>query len=182
MDSTRRRRLLYIEKGAPFKLPRTTLFRSKKEAAANSGHDSTAASSHDVPSDGEELDADFDVPATVTVEDPVSHESEDEETVHSRAETPPISDETTERPPPVDEEVLIAAGLRAFGAETLPHSRTTKAAAVAMIMMFVAGKGLSWKGLDNLLLMINYFFAPEPAVLPLFEAGLRPHVRRLPGS
>ncbi|EEC15516.1 hypothetical protein IscW_ISCW011698 [Ixodes scapularis] len=30
-------------------------------------------------------------------------------------------------------------------------------------MTFVAGEGLSWKGLDNLLVMIN--FAPEPAVL-----------------
>ncbi|CAN8016392.1 unnamed protein product, partial [Ixodes persulcatus] len=33
-------------------------------------------------------------------------------------------------------------------------------------MTFVAGEGLSWKGLDKLLLIINFFFAPEPAVLP----------------
>ncbi|XP_040073253.1 uncharacterized protein LOC115332464 [Ixodes scapularis] len=166
MDSTRRRRLLYMEKGAPFKLPRTTLFRTKKEAAAKSSHDPTAANSHDVPSDGEELDSDFDVPATVAAEEPVSPESEEEETVESRTETPPISEETTERPPLVDEGDLIAASLRAFGAETLPHSTTTKAAAVAMIMAFVASEGLTWKGLDNLLVMINFFFAPEPAVLP----------------
>lgn len=98
MDSTRRRRLLYMEKGAPFKLPRTTLFRTKKEAAAKSSHDPTAANSHDVPSDGEELGSDFDVPATVTAEDPASPESEEKETVQSRAETPPISEKTTERP------------------------------------------------------------------------------------
>ncbi|KAG0445238.1 hypothetical protein HPB47_017983 [Ixodes persulcatus] len=35
-----------------------------------------------------------------------------------------------------------------------------------MIMAFVASEALSWQGLDNLLLMVNAFFAPEQSVLP----------------
>ncbi|EEC11279.1 hypothetical protein IscW_ISCW009683 [Ixodes scapularis] len=162
-----------MEKGTPFKLPKSTRTRCKKKSATSGNHPATDASpGYDVPSDSDEIDCNLDLQSsdtqsTISAEDADSSGSDGEETApQSTAESPPASEETTERPPPVSEEDTLAAGLRASGTETLPHSTTTKAAAVAMIMALVASEGVSWKGLDNLLLMVNAFFHPEPAVLP----------------
>lgn len=172
-EATRRRRLVYLEKGASFKIPKSTLTRFKK--AVPSGNQSATAGSpvYDVPSDGDELESDCDSCSSdpqsrITAEDAGSSESNEEETTthQSHADSSTSWEQTTERPPHISEEHALAAGLQAFGTETLPHSTTTKAAAVAMIMAFVASEALSWQGLDNLLLMVNAFFAPEQSVLP----------------
>lgn len=69
-------------------------------------------------------------------------------------------------PDAMSEEDFLAAGLRQFGSETLPHSTTTKAEALAMMMSFLSANGLSWKALDDLLKMSNTFFAPVSDVFP----------------
>ncbi|KAM7282358.1 hypothetical protein ISCGN_002508 [Ixodes scapularis] len=171
-EATRRRRLVYLEKGASFKIPKSTLSQCKK--VVPSGNQSATAGSpvYNVPSDGDELESDWDSCSSdpqsrITAEGADSSESNGEETMthQSHADSSTFW-EKTERPPQMSEEHALVAGLRAFGTQTLPHSTTTKAAAVAMIMAFVAGEALSWQGLDNLLLMVNAFFAPEQSVLP----------------
>ncbi|KAG0442803.1 hypothetical protein HPB47_015604 [Ixodes persulcatus] len=161
---TRRRRLTFMEKGTPFKLPKSTRTRCKKKSATSGNHPATDASP------GNDALVIVTRSTATLISRAVTHSRrlvQRTQTLRgSRAESTPASEETTERPPPVSEEDALAAGLRAFGTETLPHSTTTKAAAVAMIMALVASEGLSWKGLDNLLLMVNAFFHPEPAVLP----------------
>ncbi|KAG0443094.1 hypothetical protein HPB47_015295 [Ixodes persulcatus] len=70
------------------------------------------------------------------------------------------------QPDAMSEEDFLAAGLQQFGSETLPHSTTTKAEALAMMMSFLSANGLSWKALDDLLKMSNTFFAPVSDVFP----------------
>ncbi|XP_064462710.1 uncharacterized protein LOC135373439 [Ornithodoros turicata] len=53
-----------------------------------------------------------------------------------------------------------------FGTERLPHSTTTKAGAVAMLMSIVVSNGLTWKALGDLIGFVNMLFEPEPNVLP----------------
>lgn len=60
----------------------------------------------------------------------------------------------------MSEEDVLTVGLLAFGTETLPHSATTKAAAITVIMAFVIGEGLSWKWLVNPILK-KYCFGPK---------------------
>lgn len=86
-------------------------------------------------------------------------------------------------PNAMSEEDFLAAGLRQFGSETLPHSTTTKAKAVALIMSFLSANGLSWKALDDLLKMGNIFFTPAADVFPrskhLFIKLWRPEAEKV---
>ncbi|XP_040079427.1 uncharacterized protein LOC120850815, partial [Ixodes scapularis] len=90
------------------------------------------------------------------------HSADDTET----ADGGQYVDENIPPPDAMSEEEFLAAGLREFGSETLPHSTTTKAEAVALMMSFLSANGLSWKGLDDLVKMGNIFFAPAADVFP----------------
>lgn len=68
---------------------------------------------------------------------------------------------------------MLAAGQGGFETETLPHSTTTKVATIAMTMAFVISEDLSWKALDNLLVMANALLAPETAIYPPLKYLLR---------
>lgn len=112
-------------------------------------------------------ESDVDPQPFVTAEDTFSSGTDGEEMAHSaRADSPTTSQETSGQLPHMSEKDVLAAGLRAFGTETHPYSTNTKAAAIAKIMAFVISEGLSWKGLDNLMVMANAFFAPETAIFP----------------
>lgn len=62
------------------------------------------------------------------------------------------------QPDAMSEEDFLAAGVQQFGSDTLPHSTTTKAEALAMMMSLLSANGFSWKALDDLWKMSNTFF------------------------
>lgn len=68
------------------------------------------------------------------------------------------------RSPVPSSDDLITRCAEEFGNSTLPHSSTTKVAAVAMIMSFVSAHGLTWSALDDLLHMINLFYGKENVI------------------
>lgn len=90
------------------------------------------------------------------------HNADDTET----ADGGQYVDENIPPPDAMSQEDFLAAGLREFGSQTLPHSTTTKAEAIALMMSFVSANGLSWKALDDLVKMGNIFFAPAADVFP----------------
>ncbi|KAM7282781.1 uncharacterized protein ISCGN_000022 [Ixodes scapularis] len=68
-------------------------------------------------------------------------------------------------------EHLLSSCFNQFGTETLPHSTTTKAGAIAMIMAHVVSQGMTWSGLDSLLVLINALFGRQ--VVPQSKYAFR---------
>ncbi|KAG0410920.1 hypothetical protein HPB47_011984 [Ixodes persulcatus] len=55
-------------------------------------------------------------------------------------------------------EELLTLCFEEFGERTLPHSTTTKAGAIAMIMAYAVSERSTWSGLDKLLKLVNDLF------------------------
>lgn len=68
-------------------------------------------------------------------------------------------------------EHFLSSCFNQFGTETLPHSTTTKAGAIAMIMAHVVSQGMTWSGLDSFLVLINALFGRQ--VVPQSKYAFR---------
>lgn len=169
----RRRRLLYMEKGEPFLVPKSTVSRKRKQrdAASFSGESMKNDAQASTSTFRDPRSADCDESGSLPTEPSLGSAPLEEETPEGGfsdvgESDSDSSDSEYDFDPVMESEDILAAGLRAFGSETLPHSSTTKAAAVAMVMSFMTAHGLTWAALDDLLKLINTLFAPAADVLP----------------
>ncbi|KAG0434150.1 hypothetical protein HPB47_019318 [Ixodes persulcatus] len=64
------------------------------------------------------------------------------------------------------EDELMEKCFAQFGTSTLPHSSTTTACAVAMLMSLVHAHNFTWTALDDILKVVNKMFGQEEDVLP----------------
>ncbi|KAM7301078.1 hypothetical protein ISCGN_016640 [Ixodes scapularis] len=109
------------------------------------------------------------VPAERSVnEDMMSDSASDRDFIETSDDECSAASDFDEEPPdfqpgPVFEDILSSC-FEQFGAEKLPNTETTKAGAIAMVMSFIAGNGLTWTALGQCVCMINTIFGKD--VLP----------------
>ncbi|KAG0444676.1 hypothetical protein HPB47_013520, partial [Ixodes persulcatus] len=166
---TRRRRLMYMEKGGSSSIPKSTLCRMRKEGLSGLGSLGSSQDSGDAASDACDVGSsghDTSV-GHISESDIASDELElsdvDVESTSFPSAEPSGGDPRAGAATATD---ALTSALREFGREGLPHSCTTKGEAVAMVMSLMVAGGLSWADLDNLLVVINTMFAPAADVLP----------------
>ncbi|KAG0434664.1 hypothetical protein HPB47_018956 [Ixodes persulcatus] len=166
---TRRRRLVYMEKGGSSSIPKSTLCRMRKEGLSGLGSLGSSQDSGDAASDACDVGSsghDTSV-GHISESDIASDELElsdvDVESTSFPSAEPSGGDPRAGAATATD---ALTSALREFGREGLPHSCTTKGEAVAMVMSLMVAGGLSWADLDNLLVVINTMFAPAADVLP----------------
>lgn len=90
-----------------------------------------------------------------------SSQGGDEETQQSDADEISIEVDDQEALPAFEEAEFLAGCLKEFGNDTLPNSPTRKADAIAMIMSFAVGHGLTWSCVEDLLKLINSLFGSD---------------------
>ncbi|KAG0436434.1 hypothetical protein HPB47_017949 [Ixodes persulcatus] len=78
-----------------------------------------------------------------------------------------VSDE-----PVYDEARCLADSFAEYGKSTFPHSSTTKAEAVALIMEFLTSENMPWTALDKLLHLVNRLFGAGTGYRHLQQSGL----------
>nr|XP_050024068.1 treacle protein-like [Dermacentor andersoni] len=67
-------------------------------------------------------------------------------------------------------EDLLSRCKAKFGVDTLPHSTTTTAEAISMLVNFASSRRLPWGALTELVTIVNKLFAPAADVLPGHKA------------
>lgn len=151
-------------------LPESTAVDNSQQRPGNDGVGSTASLAEDEhhwedqDGGGADPQSDWDDLSDFGDSDSLgpSHEASVEEIVpeddgSSRAPRDFVSD---------DREDLMGRCFSQFGTSTLPHSSTTKASAVAMLMSIVHAHNFTWGALDDILKLINKMFGQNQNVLP----------------
>ncbi|KAG0444718.1 hypothetical protein HPB47_013467 [Ixodes persulcatus] len=182
----RKRRKNYLEKGEPFIIPSSTKCRNRTErgrclegsiapggeaspSPSTSGYGQPTLSTSDDPAEelGDQLETDacFDesLDEWSNMETELDHGDpcQQDDIINDEHDVP-----GSMSPPAYDEAQCLADSFAEYGDSTLPHSTTTKAEAVALIMSFLTSENLTWSALDKLLRMVNAMFGVGSDVLP----------------
>lgn len=187
MATPNKRRKKYLESGEPFQLPRTTHNRNSARIAecadtSQSGHGtsvnepSPSTSRNDQPTnDGVQsgqaeadgfLEETFDGEDGMVVEDEYGNPVDQGDGINMRLDHDSHASDSVSDAPVYDEAQCLADSFAEYGNSTLPHSTTTKAEAVALIMAFLTSENMPWTALDKLLHLVNTLFGAGSDVLP----------------
>ncbi|XP_064463540.1 uncharacterized protein LOC135374517 [Ornithodoros turicata] len=169
---TPKRRKVYLDADSPLSVPVSTLRRRlAREERYISASRLRSDEHEDIPivlsESGEGIST---TSSTHAEEAPLNEEARNEDETESVSFTEHDDEDDVEPvgglPEDISQEEIFTTCLDEFGTERLPHSTTTKAGAVAMLMSIVVSNGLTWKALGDLIGFVNMLFEPEPNVLP----------------
>ncbi|XP_064460959.1 uncharacterized protein LOC135370941 isoform X2 [Ornithodoros turicata] len=163
---TPKRRKTYLDANAPFVVPVSTIRYKRVREDQNVEPLARPSSEHmDTESSNSQLTAGCAMSPAHSEE---ALCGEDDWTSGDPFSTLEDNDAQREQGIPGDDsfEDSLVTCLDEFGRERLPHSSTTKAGAVAMLMSLVVSNGLTWKALGDIIDFVNKLFEPETDVLP----------------
>ncbi|KAG0442986.1 hypothetical protein HPB47_015411 [Ixodes persulcatus] len=185
MESVPKRKRMknYLEKGEPFIIPSSTKCRNRTERGCCL-EGSIAPGGEASPSP---LTSGYGQPTLYISDDPAEELSDQLETdacfdesldEWSNMETeldhgdPCQQDDIINEEHDVPDTPCLADSFAEYGNSTPPHSTTTKAEAVALIMSFLASENLTWSALYKLLHMVNAMFGVVTAYKHLQQTGV----------
>ncbi|KAG0445061.1 hypothetical protein HPB47_000571 [Ixodes persulcatus] len=193
MATPNKRRKKYLESGEPSQLPRTTYNRNSARIAecADTSHSrhgtsvnepSPSTSRYDQPTnDGVQsdqaetdgfLEETFDGEGGMVVEDEYGNPVGQGDSIDTRLDHDSHASDSVLDAPVYDEPRCLADSFAEYGKSTLPHSTTTKAEAVALIMAFLTSETMPWTALDKLLHLVNRLFGAGTGYRHLQQSGL----------